>query len=186
MRLRFPIPALLLAIAGASAVPAQSTAQNRTPAKTAGSDLLSLVNSCDGACQDQLARAVQQPVTISTKRSASNVVEKSKQDQAWQALLSEAIAVQAQSCDSRSKRNQDAGINKQIARRTSDIAARASDHIKTVSDRYLAEFMKLQMNRIWNADYPSSVAHIPSRHDPEDADEQKDESAASDPPDDNR
>jgi hypothetical protein len=190
MRLRLPIPALLLAIAGASAVPAQSAAQNRPQPQPASApestgDFLNQVNSCDRACQDQIARAVRQ-LEVSTKQPASNVAEKSRQDQPWQALLSEAIAMQSRSCDLRAKKNQNASANKEIARRTSDIAARAAARIKTVSDPYLAEFMRLQLNRVWNANCPSNVAHIPSRHDPEDTDAQKDESATSDPPDDNR
>lgn len=190
MRLRFPIPVLVFAIACASAVGAQSPAQNRPEsrqpsARESSSDLLNQVNSCDSACQDQIARKVKQ-VNVSTKQAASNVVEKSKQDRPWQALLSEAIVMQSRSCDSHAKKNQDASANKEIVHRTSDIAARASTHIKSVPDPYLAEFMRLQLNRVWNANCPSSVAHIPSRHDPEDADSQKDESATNDPPDDNR
>lgn len=144
------------------------------------------VNTCETACQDQIARRVRQAVNVSTKQPASSVAEKSKQDQPWQALLSEAIATQARSCDLRAKKNPDANVNKEITRRTADIAARANAHIKTVSDPYLAEFMRLQLNRVWNANCPSSVAHIPSRHDPEDTDAQKEESATNDPPDDNR
>jgi post-segregation antitoxin (ccd killing protein) len=192
MRLRLPIPALLLALASASAVSAQSPAQNRPPAQPASSNessssLLTQVNSCDVACQDQVARAVRQgAVNVSTKQPAPNVAEKSKKDQAWQALLVEAIAVQAQSCEGRAKKNQDASANKEIALRTSGIASRANAHIKKVSDPYLAQFMRMQLNRVWNANCPSSVEHIPSRHDPEDAEAQKDESATNDPPDDNR
>jgi hypothetical protein len=190
MRLRFPIPALLLALAGASAVPAQSSAQNRPQSQPASapessSDLLNQVNACDGACQDQIARTVRQ-VKVSAKQPFAKLAEKSRQDQPWQALLSESIAMQFRSCDLRAKKNLDANANKEIARRASDIAARANAHIKTVSDPYLAEFMKLQLSRVWNANCPSSVAHIPSRHDPEDTDAQKDESATNDPPDDNR
>ena len=191
MRLRLPIPALLLALAGPSAVPAQTPAQNQQQspqhsARESSNEFLNQVNSCDSACQDQIARRVHQAVKVSTKQPVANVEEKSKQDQAWQALLSEAIAMQSRSCDLRAKKNPDDNANKEIASRTSDIAARANAHIKTVSDPYLAEFMKLQLNRVWNANCPNSVAHIPSRHDPEDADAQKDESATNDPPDDNR
>jgi hypothetical protein len=191
MRLRFQIPVLVLAIASAGALPAQSPARNQPQAQPASArassgDLLNQVNSCDSACQDQIARAVRQAVNVSTKQAVSNVAEKSRQDQPWQALLSEAITMQSRSCDLRAKKNQEASANKEIARRTADIAARANAHIKAVSDPYLAEFMKLQLSRIWNANCPSSVAHIPSRHDPEDTDAQKDESATNDPPDDNR
>ena len=190
MRLRFPIPALLLALAGASAVPAQSQTQiprqsQPAPTRESGGDFLNHVNSCDTACPDQITRTVRQ-VKVSTKQPTGNVAEKSRQDQPWQALLSEAVAMQSRSCELRSKKNQDASADKEIVRRTSEIAARANAHIKTVSDPYLAEFMKMQLNRVWNANCPSSVAHIPSRHDPEDTEAQKDESATNDPPDDNR
>lgn len=183
MRLRLQILALLLASASVSLVAAQS-ATNR-PANAA-SDLLSQVNYCDTACQGQIARAVRQPVNVSAKQSSANVVEKSKQDQPWQALLAEAIAVQSKSCETRAKKNQDANANKENARRMNDIATRANAHIKTISDPYLAEFMKLQLSRVWNANCPSSLAHVPSRRDPEDTDAQKDESATNDPADDNR
>jgi hypothetical protein len=191
MRLRLPIPALLLTLATASAVSGQSPAQNRPPAQPAStressSSFLAQVNSCDAACQDQVARAVKQAVNVSAKQSAPNVAEKSRQDHAWQTLLVEAIAVQAQSCEGRAGKNQDANAAKEIARRTSDIAKRANAHIKKALDPYLAQFMKLQLNRVWNANCPSSVERIPSRHDPEDSDAQKDETATNDPPDDNR
>ena len=190
MRLRPSIPALFLALAGASAVVAQSPAQNQLQSQPASAresrnDFLNQVNSCDSACQDQITRRIRQ-VKVSTKQPAGNVAEKSRQDQPWQALLSEAVAMQSRSCDLRAKKNQDANVSKEIARRTSDIAAGANEHIKTVSDPYLAEFMRMQLNRVWNSNCPSSVAHIPSRHDPEDADAQKDESATNDSPDDNR
>ncbi len=67
-----------------------------------------------------------------------------------------------------------------------EISARANAHIKTIADSYLAEFMRIQMNRVWNTPCPNYVAHIPSRRDPEDTDAQKDESATNDSPDDNR
>jgi|GEM_PF-6702669 hypothetical protein len=183
MRLRLQILALLLALASVSAVSAQSAANK--PANVA-SDFLNQVNSCDSACQDQITRAVRQPVNVSTKKTAQNVVGKSKQDQQWQALLTEAIVVQSKSCEARAKKNQDANANEEIARRLNDVSSRAKTHIKTISEPYLAEFMKLQMNRVWSANCPSNVAHIPSRHDSEDTDAQKDEAATNDPPDDNR
>jgi hypothetical protein len=181
---------LLLALAVPSAVCSQSPAQKQpqsqpASARESNNEFLNQVNSCDSACKDQIARRVRQ-VKVSTRQPAGNVAEKSSQDQPWQALLSEAIAMQSRSCDLRTKKNQDANVSKEIAGRTSDIAARANAHITKVSDPYLAEFMRLQLNRVWNANCPSSVAHIPSRHDPEDADAQRDESATNDPPDDNR
>lgn len=152
-------------------------------------DLLEQVNSCDSACSDQLAGAVNPHPAARRKQSPSNIVEKSKQDQHWQALLAEAIATQSQSCKYRSANVRDtktAKGEKEITRRIDGLSALANAHIKTVADSYLAKFMRMQINRIWNAPCPSYVAHIPSRRDPEDAEAQKDESATNDAPDDNR
>jgi hypothetical protein len=192
MRLRIQIPAVLLAAASAGAVVAQSArpqSQHSAAAHETSRDLLNQINSCDTACADQLARAVNPQAAARQKQSLSYVVEKSKQDQFWQALLAEAIAVQSQSCESNSGKGQEANASKdekETKRRLADVAARAAAHINTISDAYVEEFMRLQLNRIWNAPCTNPVAHIPSRRDPEDIDAQKDESATNDPPDDNR
>jgi len=183
--MRSPFPTLVFLLA-----PASAAAQSQKPAtpQEAGHDFLRQVNSCDSACIDQVVQAVNPHPNAHQKQSLPNVVEKSKHDQSWQALLVEVIAVQSQSCESNSRKVQEANTNKdekEKARRLADISVRANAHIKTIADPYVAEFMRLQINRVWSAPCPISIAHLPSRRDPEDADAQNDESATNDPPDDN-
>ena len=188
MRARLPITAILLALAGAGAIAAQSP-QPPPTARKAGTDFLDQINSCDAACAREITRAVNPHPNAQQEQPLPKVVEKSKKDLYWQALLAQAIAVQSQSCESGSGKAQPANAAKEEkdrAQRLADLSARANTHIKSIADPYLAEFMRLQISRIWSAPCPNFVARIPSRRDPEDTEAQKDESATNDPPDDNR
>ncbi|HWZ96475.1 MAG TPA: hypothetical protein VN025_01810 [Candidatus Dormibacteraeota bacterium] len=158
-----------------------------------GRDLLEQVNSCDRNCFDQISRAVGSNYSLDSrwKQSLLNAVDKSKEDLPWQGLLGEAIAIQAQSCELQMKKKQDmerfADPNnvthkellvdreyeprfREMTRRLNEVAVRANKHIAVVTDPYLAEFMRLQLNRVVNATCRIYVSRVPSRRDPEDAD----------------
>ena len=179
MRTPLHIRVLILTLVGISSV---SVLASNKP--NSGSELLNQVNSCDSACTDQIIQTVNQRSNSSARLSAATVVEKSKQDQHWQNLLLEAISIQTQTCDAQAKKTE--GKKPAKDNRLSEFAERANVHIKITSDPYLAAFMRLQLNRVWNAPCPSYVAHLPSRRDPEDTEAQKEESATNDPPDDDR
>jgi hypothetical protein len=158
-----------------------------------GRDLLEQVNSCDRNCFDQIARTLGGSYSLSVhwKQSLLNAVDKSKENLPWQQLLGEAIAIQAQSCELQMKKHQD--MNRfadprtvthkelmvdreyepkfrEMTRRLNEVAVRANTNIRAVTDPYLAEFMRLELNRIVNAQCHIYVSQPQPRRDPEDAD----------------
>src|SRR5579859_176902 len=157
-----------------------------------GRELLDEVNSCDRNCFDQVARALgTYSFDARAKQSLLNAVDKAKEDLPWQRLLGEAIATQYQSCELQMKKKQDFDrfadprtvthkeltIDREyepkfreMTRRLNDVSARANARIRQITDPFLAEFMRVQLSRVVNANCQIYVEELPQRRDPEDAD----------------
>ena len=157
-----------------------------------GRDLLEQVNSCDRNCFDQVARNLgTYSFDARAKQALLNAVDKSKEDLPWQGLLGEIIAIQAQSCELQMKKRQDldrfANPNtvthkelmvdreyepkfREMTRRINEVSARTNSHIREITDPFQAQFMRVQLSRVVNAQCHIYVTQTPSRRDPEDVD----------------
>ncbi len=155
-----------------------------------GRELLDQVNSCDRNCFDQVARALgTYSFDARAKQTLLNAVDKSKEDLPWQALLGEAIANQYQSCELQMKKKQDFDRFadprtvtrkelivdreyepkfREMTRRLNEVAARANARIRQITDAFLAEFMRVQLSRVVNANCQIFVTELPERRDSED------------------
>lgn len=157
-----------------------------------GRELLEQVNSCDRNCFDLVSRALgTYSFDARAKQNLLNAVDKAKEDAPWQGLLGEAIAAQYQSCELQMKKKQDLDrfadprtvTRKELAvdreyepkfrdmtRLVNQVSARASAHIRTVTDPFQAEFMRVQLSRVVNATCQIFVTETPQRRDPPDPD----------------
>jgi hypothetical protein len=155
-----------------------------------GRELLDQVNSCDRTCFDQVARALgTYSFDARAKQTLLNAVDKTKEDLPWQGLLGEAIANQYQSCELQMKKKQDFDRFadprtvtrkelmvdreyepkfREMTRRLNEVAARANVRIRQITDPFLAEFMRVQLSRVVNANCQVFVTELPQRRDPED------------------
>ncbi len=155
-----------------------------------GRELLEQVNSCDRNCFDQVARGIgTYSFDSHAKQALLNAVDKSKEDLPWQGLLGEAIQVQFQSCELQVKKKQDfdrfadprtvthreLSIDREyepkfreMTRRLNDVSARANARIRQIADPFLAEFMRVQLSRVVNANCQIYVEELPQRRDSED------------------
>jgi len=157
-----------------------------------GRELLDQVNSCDRACFDQVARALgTYSFDTRAKQTLLNAVDKAKEDLPWQGLLGEAIANQYQSCELQMKKKQDFDRFadprtvthkelmvdreyepkfREMTRRLNEVAARANARIRQITDPFVAEFMRVQLSRVLNANCQIFVTELPERRDPDDPD----------------
>jgi len=157
-----------------------------------GRELLDQVNSCDRACFDQVARALgTYSFDTRAKQTLLNAVDKAKEDLPWQGLLGEAIANQYQSCELQMKKKQDFDRFadprtvthkelmvdreyepkfREMTRRLNEVAARANARIRQVTDPFVAEFMRVQLSRVLNANCQIFVTELPERRVPDDPD----------------
>src|SRR5882762_1889097 len=157
-----------------------------------GRDLLDQVNSCDRNCFDQVSRALgTYSFDARAKQTLLNAVDKAKEDLPWQGLLGEAISAQYQSCELQVKKKQDfdrfadprtvthkeLSIDREyepkfreMTRRLNDVSARANARIRLITDPFQAEFMRVQLSRVVNANCQIYVEELPQRRDSEDPD----------------